>query len=113
MICYFELMWHPLRTWLCFVIWQNVKTHPLCDLFALETVHHLIMQCPEYIKIKTYMYEEIRNTQGCIYMKNVPVENLSSVSCCILGKPIQGMDMSDQIVLWCISGYAIMNCIVL
>ena len=38
-ICYFELMWHPLRTYLAsFVFWQNFKTHPL-----LENQTHLII----------------------------------------------------------------------
>ena len=36
---------------------------PRCDLYALENIHHMVMQCTGYHDLlRLQMYEEIRNT---------------------------------------------------
>ena len=32
---------------------------PCCDLYALENIHHIVMQCPDNYSIRSQMYKDI------------------------------------------------------
>ena len=40
-----------------------------CDLYNLETIHHIVMQCPDYHDLRLKMYDDIRFLEGEIPQK--------------------------------------------
>ena len=81
-----------------------------CDLYALEDIHHLVIQCPGFYDIRIQMYEDIFSLNGDIPRK-------FSMRGCFHGLGgggegcMEGVGNSDQRMLWKVSGMAVLKCI--
>ena len=73
-----------------------------CNMAAVETIGHLIMQCPSTNEIRICMYEEIRQTDP-LYEERCrrnPGESLFW----LLGKHIPGIEHDQMVDIWKIAG---------
>ena len=87
----------------------NIKGFPVrhrvylqSELYALENIHHIVMQCPGFYNLMVQMYEEIEALNGGISLRFE--EEPSQVFHWLLGYGIEGVDTSDLWMLWKTSG---------
>ena len=73
-----------------------------CALYALENIHHMVMQCPGFYELRVQMYAEIKTLSGGICQK------LEKEPCRVFNwlhaATIEGVDISNLRALWKISG---------
>ena len=73
-----------------------------CDLSTVETIGHLIMQCPSTNDLRLAMYDEIRQTDPLYDERRLrnPGESLYW----LLGKHIPGVEHDQMVDIWKIAG---------
>ena len=76
-----------------------------CDHYAVENIEHLLMQCPASEVAMSMMYEQIRKImpEYDYAMTNHP----DKIVTWLLGGYIEGLDFTQMLPLWMISGNAI------
>ena len=66
-----------------------------CDLGIMETIHHLLMQCPFYVDNKNEMYTELSNSMNEVTEK-VPNEP-QHIFYFLMGKHPEGVSCEEMI----------------
>ena len=73
-----------------------------CDLFQVEDLFHVIMQCPGKDKLRRDMYLEL--TQVNDQLEEIFADKPQDVFGWLIGKPIESLDRYDMHNVWLISG---------
>ena len=81
------------------------KTCEMCNMFCVEDIFHLIMQCPHFESDINDMYEEIY--RSCPNARLTFEQNQGEVFYFLLGRRIPEWDEQEMICLWCIAGNTI------
>ena len=82
------------------------KTCEMCDQYAVENIHHIIMQCPAYNSERVIMYELIE--RYCPAVTSLLKENPSMTFAWIMGREVPGVSALEQVTLLEIAGEAIL-----
>ena len=73
------------------------KTCEMCDHYAVENIHHIIMQCPAYNNERVIMYELIDRYFPAI--TSLFKINPSMTFAWIMGREVQGVSVLEQVTL--------------
>ena len=73
-----------------------------CDLYCIEDITHIIMQCPCYHDERVEMYNKIY--KECPKAKEVFEGNRENTIYYLLGRDIPSFEYKEMLSLWCISG---------
>ena len=71
-------------------------------MYCIESISHIINQCPFYQPQRVEMYDEIY--KNCPNAKGIFQENAGNVLNYLLGKIVPSMEEYEMLYLWCISG---------
>ena len=73
-----------------------------CDMYAIEDIRHIIMQCPSVDKIRREMCKGIYEINNGLERKFI--EYPEEVFHWLLGRSIEGMNRDDMVNIWKTSG---------
>ena len=73
-----------------------------CELFQIEDLFHVIMQCPSKDKLRRDMYLELAQVNNQI--EEIFADNTQDVFGWLIGKPIESFDRYNMHNVWLISG---------
>ena len=79
------------------------KVCEMCDLYMVESIQHIIMQCPGVYKARESMYNQIY--ENIPSLMNIFSEQPSKVLFWLLGRPVDDIAVPDAEMLLFISGY--------
>ena len=74
----------------------------MCDLYIVESIQHIVMQCPGVHKQREAMYNQMYENIPRLY--DIFSDHPSKVLFWLLGRPIEGIDEAESEMLLCISG---------
>ena len=81
------------------------RTCSNCDLYCVEDINHIVVQCPFYQADRELMYDEI--FRKCPNVKEILDEDSSNIIYSLLGKNLNSICDEEMLCFWCISGNAI------
>ena len=84
---------------------QSNKACPNWDMYLVENVHHMIMQCPSHVVARRAVYDGLYEYDP--YLETIFSESPDRVFHWLLGGVIPGMSEGYMCGVWCISGCAI------
>ena len=81
---------------------MSSRTCISCSMYCIESISHIVNQCPFYQIQRAEMYDEI--FKNCPSAKDIFQENNENVLYYLLGKTVPNMEEYEMIYMWCISG---------
>ena len=78
------------------------RTCVLCDMYCIESIVHIVNQCPFYCRERTAMYDRIY--EKCPNAENAFKNDPQYIPYYMLGRRIQNFEENEMIWLWRISG---------
>ena len=79
------------------------KLCEICDLYIVESIQHMIMQCPGVYKERESMFNQIY--ENIPSLRNIFSEQPSKELFWLLGRPVGDIAVPETEMPMCISGY--------
>ena len=86
-------------------LYVSNRTCTNCEMYCLEDIHHIVMQCPYYQCDRNDMYDEIN--KNCPNVKVLLEGDSTNILYYLLGRKLTPICDEEMLFFWCISGNSI------
>ena len=81
---------------------HSLKACDKCEMYAVEDIFHILMQCPFFQNDMKELYAEIRLVTPNL-LEEMDKDNSTAIYH-LLGKPFENAPWEEQVKMWCVSG---------